>query len=127
MISVSSRTKEKYYLFQWDNAYKALDIVFELGDTKLKISAELHPSNTDIRTKRCNLYDLKMIPIKLENLHQLSDESKKFIYNNTCSVLNEAVKKEYIHSDSGKDYLRFTSNYLTENGINDDNWFPFPG
>ena len=127
MINITSSTPKKHYLFQWDNSYNALDIVYETDETQLKMSAELKPYNTDIRTKRCNIMNIKIVPVKLENINSLSEDSKKFIYENTCSVLNEAVKKSFIHFDTGKDYLRFVSNYLTEKGLNEGEWFPFPG
>ena len=127
MIHITSNTPKKHFLFQWDDAYNALDIVYESGEIQLKISAELKPHEIDIKNKRCNIMDINMVTVKFQNLNALSDDERAFIYKNTDTILNKAVKQNLIHFDTRKDYLRFVSKYLTENGVNESDWFPFPG
>ena len=129
MISISKYTKDLTYLFQWDNPYNALDLIYQKnhneGDISLKLSLETIKRDQDIKSKRSGEAFLKVNPGDLKNIDLLTDIDKDFIHEQINKVLDQAVDKNLIHFDTRKDYRRVLSRYLSIQGMNDDEWFPF--
>ena len=130
IISETKATEDLSYLFQWDNPYNAFDLIYQKTHNErnisLKLSLETTNRDQDIKSKRSGEAFLKVNPGDLKNIDLLTDTDKDFIHQQINKVLDQAVDKNLIHFDTRKDYKRVLSRYLSSQGINDDEWFPFP-